>query len=198
MCAVHIRNRGHLPHWESSHGIYFVTFRLADSLPQSTIRRICDVEDAKPLEERHFSKQLEDYLDCGTGSCYLKQPEFAELVVHAFRKFDGIRYRMLAWCVMPNHVHAVFQPLKGHALAGILHTWKSFTALQINRRLGRSGALWQKEYYDHLIRDGEQLKRALRYTVENPVKAGLRDWPYVYVSAAALGGEAGKNVARSA
>ena len=196
MSAVRIRNRGHLPHWESSHGIYFVTFRLADSLPQSAIREICHKEDAKPPEEQLLSRQSKDYLDQGAGSCCLRQPEIAKLVVCALRKFDGVRYRMLAWCVMPNHVHVVFQLLNGHDLAKILHTWKSFTGLEINRWLGRSGALWQKEYYDHLIRDREQLTRALRYVAENPERAGLRNWPYVYVSAEAFGGEMGSNVAR--
>jgi len=77
-----------------------------------------------------------------------------------------------------------------------LHAWKSFTGVEINRQLSRSGVLWQKEYYDHLIRNGEQLKRAIRYTAENPAKAGMREWPYVYVSAEAFGGPAGRDVSK--
>ena len=89
---------------------------------------------------------------------------------------------------MPNHVHAVFQAAAGYRLDQILHSWKSFSASEINRRLGRAGAVWQREYYDHLIRDGEQLRRAVCYTVENPVKAGLEDWPFVYMSDEVFGG----------
>jgi putative transposase len=86
--------------------------------------------------------------------------------------------------------------LDGHDLAGILRAWKSFTSVGINRSLSRSGVLWQKEYYDHLIRSGEQLKRAIRYTVENPLKAGMKKWPYVYASAEAFGGPPNLDVSK--
>jgi len=195
MPSGRIRNRGHLPHWETGRGIYFVTFRLAVSLPQTVLRKLLQAEQAKPVEERRLASQVEDYLDSGAGSCCLFRPEIAGLVADALRKFDGIRYRLLAWCVMPNHVHAVFQPNKKFELAGILHSWKSFTALEINRRLSRTGAFWQKEYYDHLIRDGDQLDRAIAYTAENPARAKLKDWPFVYVSAEAFGGGSRVDVA---
>ena len=191
-----IRNRGYLPHWESEGGIYFVTFRLADSLPQPVIRALRADEISKPKEQQRMAKKLEDFLDRGAGACVLSQPGIAGLVASALKKFDGVRYRMLAWCVMPNHVHVVFLPLEGHELAQILHTWKSFTAVEINRQLSRSGPLWQKEYYDHLIRDGEQLKRAIRYTVENPLRAGMKKWPYVYASAQSFGGPENLDVSK--
>jgi len=192
-----IRNRGYLPHWESEHGIYFVTFRLADSLPQSVIRALRVDEISKPKEQQRMAKKLEDFLDRGAGACVLSQPCIAGIVASALKKFNGVRYRMLAWCVMPNHVHVVFQPLEEHELAEILHAWKSFTAVEINRKLSRSGPLWQKEYYDHLIRDGMQLKRAVRYTVENPARAGMRRWPYVYASAESFGGPANVDISRA-
>jgi len=153
-------------------------------------------EISKPKEERRLAKKLEDFLDQGAGACVLRQPHTADIVASALRKFDGIRYRLLAWCVMPNHVHIVFQPLMQFELAGILHAWKSYTSVEINRQLSRSGALWQKEYYDHLIRDGEQLTRAIRYTAENPAKAGMKKWPYVYVSAEAFGGPVGRDISK--
>jgi len=196
MRGSRIRTRGYLPHWESEGGIYFVTFRLADSLPQSVLRALQMSEIQEPKEEPQLAKKLEDFLDQGAGACVLGHPRIAEIAASALRKFDGTRYRMLAWCVMPNHVHVVFQPSKEDDLPGILHAWKSFTGVEINRRLSRSGALWQKEYYDHLIRDGEQLNRAIRYTAENPAKAGMKNWPYVYVSAEAFGGPAGQDVSR--
>jgi REP element-mobilizing transposase RayT len=191
-----VRSRGYLPHWESDGGIYFVTFRLADSLPQSVIREIRRDKHLKPEEQGRLAKELEDFLDQGAGACVLKQPRMADIVASALRKFDGVRYWMLAWCVMPNHVHVVFQPSEQHGLAKILHTWKSFTSVEINRQLSRSGPLWQKEYYDHLIRDATQLKRAIRYTVENPARAGIRKWPYVYASAEAFGGPAKLDVSK--
>ena len=143
-----------------------------------------------------MAKKLEDFLDRGAGACVLSQPCIADIIASALKKFDGVRYRMLAWCVMPNHVHVVFQPLEGHELAQILHAWKSFTAVEINRKLSRSGPLWQKEYYDHLIRNGEQLKRAVRYTVENPLRAGIKEWPYVYASAESFGGPANVDISK--
>jgi len=192
-----IRNRGYLPHWESEGGIYFVTFRLADSLPQSVIRELRRTELVKPKEEQRLARKLEDLLDKGVGSCILRQPRIADIAASALRQFDGARYRLLAWSVMPNHVHVVFQPLGKYELAGILHAWKSFTGVEINGQISRSGPLWQKEYYDHLIRDGKQLTRAIRYTAENPLKAGMKDWPYVYVSAEAFGGPANLDISKS-
>lgn len=192
-----IRNRGYLPHWESEDGIYFVTFRLADSLPQSVIRELRRTEFVKPKEEQRLARKLEDFLDQGAGAGILRQPPVADIVASALRQFDGTRYRLLAWCVMPNHVHVVFQPLGECDLAGILHAWKSFTGVEINRQLSRSGPLWQKEYYDHLIRDGSQLKRAIRYTAENPLRAGMKNWPYVYVSAEAFGGPTNVDISKS-
>jgi REP element-mobilizing transposase RayT len=171
--TAHLRNRGYLPHLESERGIYFVTFRLADSLPQAVLDDLQLQYLSKPEKERHLSKEIEEYLDRGAGSCCLSTPSAATIVASALRKFDGSRYQLLAWCVMPNHVHAVFQPLAGHALAQVLHSWKSFTGKEIKRQLNREGSVWQKEYYDHLIRGGNQLTRAIRYTAENPVRAGL-------------------------
>jgi len=194
MRGSRIRTRGYLPHWETEGGIYFVTFRLADSLPQSVVRELRRGELVKPKEERRLARKLENFLDQGAGTCILREPRIADIVASALRQFDDTRYRMLAWCVMPNHVHVVFLPLGEYDLAEILHAWKSFTGVEINRQLSRSGPLWQKEYYDHLIRDGEQLKRAIRYTVENPVKAGMTKWPYVYSSAETCGGPARRDV----
>jgi REP element-mobilizing transposase RayT len=194
--SAHLRSRGYLPHLESERGIYFVTFRLADSLPQTVLDDLQLKELAKPPEERNYSKEVEEYLDRGAGSCCLSIASAATIVASALRKFDGNRYRLLAWCVMPNHVHVIFQPFAGHALARILHSWKSFTAKEIKRESNRGGAVWQKEYYDHLLRDGDQLTRAVRYIAENPARAGLSDWPHVYVSAGAFGGQEGQEVGR--
>jgi REP element-mobilizing transposase RayT len=125
-----------------------------------------------------FSARIERHLDSGAGSCALAKPNIASMVADAIRHFDKSRYRLLAWCVMPNHVHVVVRLFPGQELAAVIHSWKSFTGKQINRSLGRSGPLWGREYYDHLIRDGEQLSRILRYVANNPIKAGLKEWPW--------------------
>jgi REP element-mobilizing transposase RayT len=135
-----------------------------------------------------YSEKVERYLDAGYGSCYMKNGRVAELVTNALRHFEGRRYALAAWCVMPNHVHVVVQPFAGVAggpsmplseLPDILHSWKSFTAKETNALLRRSGDFWQAEYYDHLIRDSADFRHAVRYVLDNPIKAGLKNWKWV-------------------
>jgi putative DNA methylase len=121
---------------------------------------------------------VDTYLDAGHGECFLREPDIAELVAGALRHFDGQRYELRAWVVMPNHVHGVVWPMPSHTLSEILHSWKSFTASQANRRLNRIGQdFWQTESYDHLVRDDEDLHRCCHYTTMNPVDAGLCERP---------------------
>lgn len=101
------------------------------------------------------------------------------MVANAIEHLNGKDYRLLAWVVMPNHVHLVFKLLPGRSLSRTLHSLKSFTAKKVNTLLGRNGALWQREYYDRLIRDEAELERAIEYVRENPLKAGLTDWKWV-------------------
>jgi REP element-mobilizing transposase RayT len=194
---VLIRNRGYLPHWQSPHAIYSVIFRLSDSLPASVLDSLHNERDIifnairKAGRELSLSERLnmarliadsvDTYLDQGAGSCVLADPRAASIVANALRFFDGERYRLHAWCVMPNHVHGVFEPHEGHALDKILHSWKSFTANEINKALKRSGTLWQRESYDHLVRDERDFDRAVEYVANNPAKAGLIDWEWVGV-----------------
>ena len=195
---VERRFRGYLPHLEGPNRAYFVTFRLADSLPpevqqkirerRSKILRAQRAGNATTAEARVRPAQdagvtvraIEEALDRGSGACYLRRNEVAATVASALQHFDGQRYRLYAWCVMPNHVHAVLEPLRGWKLAQILHSWKSFSAHRANAILNRSGELWQREYYDRLLRDGREFLRAVQYVARNPVKAGLRDWPWVW------------------
>jgi REP element-mobilizing transposase RayT len=128
-----------------------------------------------------IADSVDKYLDQGSGSCVLINPGAAGIVADALRFFDGERYGLHAWCVMPNHVHAVFEPLAGHTLEKILHSWKSFTANEINKALKRSGTLWQTESYDHLVRDEKEFERVVGYVANNPAKAGLVDWEWVGV-----------------
>lgn len=191
------KRRGtYLPHWTREGSAYAVTFRLADSLPRPVLeawvferRNIIRTAEqvGRPLSEQEeqrlqklHSERVEAYLDAGHGHCWLRQPAVAQIVADAMRHFDSQRYTLHAWCIMPNHVHTIVEPLPGHELPGILHSWKSFTAKAANRILSKTGEFWQTEYYDHLIRDEGDYAHALRYLLENPVVAGLRDWPWVW------------------
>jgi REP element-mobilizing transposase RayT len=133
-------------------------------------------------QHRRRARRLEEYLDSGSGACWLSNSKIAAVVADALRHFNCSYYWLHAWCVMPNHVHVLLEPLPGHPLSDILHSWKSFSAKEANRILYRSGPFWQREYYDHLIRNSDEFTRAVRYVSENPEKAGLRNWPWVWVA----------------
>ena len=194
---VKIRDRGRLPHWEKEGAIYFITFRLADSLPKSVLNSIeserqaivttaNQLHRALSADERRKLQRLstpiiEQFLDNGAGACHLRNPMIADELANTLRHFDLRRYRLFAWCIMPNHVHIVVRPLPGEKLAAVVHSWKSFSAKQANRILGMRGTFWQREYYDHLIRDEGEFVRAVRYVAENPGKANLKDWKWVWV-----------------
>jgi REP element-mobilizing transposase RayT len=121
---------------------------------------------------------LDKYLDAGYGSCFLRNPSIAELVSSALGFFDGERYKLFAWCVMPNHVHSVVQPMDGYELSGVMHSWKSYTARQANIMLGRSGKFWRQEYFDRIVRDERELGDSIEYVYANPDKAGLKGWKW--------------------
>ena len=194
--TVTIRDRGRLPHWEMDSGLYFVTFRLADSLPQELLERVGSEREAILARARQlqrelsadeqrrlallFSREIERRLDLGAGACWLRHTKVAKVVADALNFFQAKRYRLLAWCIMPNHVHVVTKLLPGQRLAAVAHSWKSFTAKEANRILERSGHFWGREYYDHLVRNEEELARMVRYVLNNPAKAGLKDWPWTW------------------
>ena len=192
---VNKRNGAYLPHWTQAEAIYAVTFRLADSLPANVLeqwrieRDKIDQNAASQGREptsyeqqeldRLNSEKVESYLDAGHGQCYLRESNIAELVANALKHFDSQRYDLIAWAVMPNHVHAVVKPREGFDLPGILHSWKSYTANKANELLERTGAFWQTESYDHLIRDENDFRNQVNYILSNPAKAGLKNWPWV-------------------
>jgi len=116
------------------------------------------------------------------GSCVLKRPEAARIVQDTLLHFEGVRYHLLAWCVMSNHVHVVVTPKDDHKLCDILHSWKSFTAQKINKLSGKKGPLWERESFNHLVRKAEHVDAFAEYTNENPVDAGFvkrpQDWAF--------------------
>jgi hypothetical protein len=186
LSEIDIRTGGNLPHWEQGSVWYFVTFRLADALPRDVVgkiqqqreqwRRTHDLRNLsrEELAEYHqlFSARYEQLLHAGIGSCVLRDPPSADIVHGALGYFGGRRYDLDEYVVMPNHVHVLVKPLADHGLAEILHSWKSYTANQLNRRLGRTGQLWQHESYDHIVRNEPAMEAIRRYIRENPKVAG--------------------------
>jgi len=175
------KHRHNLPHWQQGDTWIFLTYRLADSLPESKLlawqkeRRTWLEHHPEPWDERtegeyheRFATGIDQWLDQGHGSCLLKHPENSQIIADAFRHFDGNRYRLGPFVVMPNHVHLLFQPLGKHQLPDLVHTWKRFTAREINKLGNRSGALWQADYWDRLIRSEKHFQWASDYILRNP------------------------------
>lgn len=204
----------YLPHWQPKGREYFVTFRLAGSLPTNVVndlrhRRkewLKKAEDQKPdphtpgwqpgIQERiqlKIFKKYEAHLDKGkTGPIWLKQSRVADIVKESIHYRDQKVYDLYAYCIMSNHVHLVFKHLinskktkeEKFPITNILMNLKRYTARECNKILDRSGAFWQPESYDRVIRNRDELERIIDYTLNNPVKAGLtsywKDWPHNY------------------
>lgn len=207
----------HLPHYQSPGATYFVTFRLKDSLPKEVLAQLLEereiekrvIQQTKSKEEQlikffEFQKKyfghFDEFLDrASDGPFWLKNPGIASITSEAIHFRDSKMYDLLAFCIMPNHIHMVFELLRGlsdashvgrrdsspYIVTNIVENLKWYTALEANRALGRRGAFWQHESYDHVIRDDNELQTFIRYVIENPVKAGLvqhwRDWKWTYV-----------------
>jgi putative DNA methylase len=185
-------SRGYLPHLEMPGLIQFISFRLEDAMPVETLKTWQQELRLIPAEKqkRELRMRIEKYLDAGHGSCFLKEPRIARLVENALLFFDGNRYRLLAWVVMPNHVHVLIETLENHPLSGVIQAWKSYTSSTANQMLGRQGNFWQRDYFDRYIRDDGHLQACVEYIHQNPVKAGLVKRPeaWVYSSANRLAG----------
>jgi type I restriction enzyme R subunit len=196
---------GNLPHWYQPGVTYFVTFRTDDSLPTEVaelwyrrrkdwLRRRGINPDApgwqvqlRLLAERDqcefhnmFSREFMEYLDRGYGKCVLREQAIAQIVAESLRHFDGDRYHLGDFVVMPNHVHVLVCLLGQTEIQKQCYSWKKFTATQINRELSQSGRFWQEESFDHLVRSPEQFDYLRQYIAENPHAANLRDGEYLY------------------
>jgi putative transposase len=178
----------HLPHWRQEGATYFVTFRLSDSLPQVKLDELANRrreweqrypppwgKEALERLAREHATYVEKWLDQGMGSCLLKEPTFALYLTEAMHHFDGERYELDAYVVMPNHVHAIVRPLActQHPLETIVGSWKQFSGKRMNWRAGTKGNQWQPESYDRIVRDEEHLYRCLQYIGRNPANARL-------------------------
>jgi putative transposase len=173
------RERGYLPHYDELNKVQSLTLRLFDSLPANITKSI---ELLKKLKGAEYANRIaEKYLDRGYGSCWLKDPRIAQILVDAIFFFDGRRYILHEWNIMPNHFHSLFHTLS-HSLGSIIRSWKQRTSTEANKILGRTGSLWHTDYWDRFIRNERHYENEVDYILENPVKAGLvaraEDWPF--------------------
>lgn len=198
---------GNLPHWYQPGVTYFITFRTADSISaevaelwyrrrddwllrhgidarqstwQMAFRRL--PEGLQKEFHATFSHEYLEYLDRGHGACPLRRPELNNIVAESLRHFDGDRYHLGDFVVMPNHVHLLVSLLRCCDVEEQCYSWKKFTAAKINRALGRHGRFWQEESFDHLVRSPAEFDHLRRYISDNPRKAKLHPGEYVSYS----------------
>ncbi len=223
-------SKRHRPHIHPPDSILFVTYRLAGSIPKAIVRqykakkewldnqlkRINNeahesnspkmkkwLEDAEDFNRAWFLK-FEDILHkASVGPMWMKDERIADLVADSLRKLDGDAYRLDAYSVMSNHVHAVFKPFLSErelhqsfdpegrliftsqhpSLSRIMQSLKGPTARECNRVLSRTGQFWEHESFDHVVRESKFFQ-AIKYVLNNPVKAGLvgdwRKWRWNY------------------
>jgi REP element-mobilizing transposase RayT len=162
--SINWRSRGYLPHFDAQGMQQHIVFGLADSLP-------CD----HAMDQRDALTAYDAMLDRNIGRCALRDPVCASSVQQALLHGDGRDYRLLAWCVMPNHVHVVIE--QDGELAGTVRRWKTWSARRINARLNTSGRVWRREYFDRFARNEKQLGVMIEYVENNPVAAGLISTP---------------------
>lgn len=176
--TVNISYSGNLPHWNQDNVLQFVTSRLADSLPQAKLREINELKEAwqklhpKPwtpeelMEYEDIIESVQEWLDAGYGECVLKYKYSQDIIESALRHFDGIRYELYDFIIMPNHIHVLMIPGSGYEVDQIMHSIKSYTSNLINKFLGRTGKLWQRESFDRMIRgvgDYESKRNYIRH-----------------------------------
>jgi REP element-mobilizing transposase RayT len=177
-------SRGYLPHFDGIEIPQFITIHLADSIPQKVIKRWKEeLKWLKYEQERILvQRRIEKYLDQGYGEALLKHTSVASMVQDSLLKFDGARYHLFAWVVMPNHVHSLMTRFENYELKDILHSLKSYTAHEANKMLHRRGQFWIEDYFDRYIRNQEHFRKTVQYIENNPVKARLcekpSDWPF--------------------
>jgi putative transposase len=199
----YVVRHGSLPHWNQPGVTYFVTFRTADSVPQSLLRswhrrrdewlRRHGVDSTGDWKEqlisrpeislqyhKTFTRPFMDYLDRGYGECLLRDERAARIVANTLQHFEGERYHLGDFVVMPNHVHLLVCLIGTTEIESKCRSWKKYSACEINRLFGRTGRFWQEESFDHLVRSPEQFEHFERYIADNPKKARLRTGEYLH------------------
>jgi len=192
------------PHWSQAGAVVFVTFRTYDSIPKEVLNRwdrekndwmirhghsaekhwskilptLSDQQRAK--FQKQFQRSREDFLDTCHGRCLLRRGELAKIVADSLLHFDGQRYRMGDFVVMPNHVHLLAAFLSSEEMRKQFDSWMHYTAFRIHQQIDEKGHFWQYEPFDHLVRSAEQYEYLRGYIADNPTKAKLKDGEYLY------------------
>jgi putative transposase len=181
---IHVYHR-HLPHWRQEGATYFVSFRLADALPQNIVRYLRQLRNDWQRKTPHptnddweqialeITRRTEAWCDRGYGKCWFNNPVWSRELHDRLLHFHNVRYHCGCHVVMPNHCHAILRPFDGFLLEDILQGVKSIVAKRILLAKGLSGPLWQDESFDRIIRDVDHLWRAVQYIGSNPRRAHL-------------------------
>lgn len=159
-------SRGYIPHFDSPETIQHIVFRTYGSLPKF-------LTEALPVDPAPRRTAIDSLLDRCKHGVALLDPAAAQIVEQSLLSFDRTRYDLLAWCIMPNHVHVVINPHEGHRIGDLVQSWKTFTGRAINRASGKAGPFWAPDYFDRFMRDENHLAQTLQYVEANPVRAGL-------------------------
>ncbi|MBI9031147.1 transposase [bacterium] len=170
--------RSGIPHYDCDKVYQSITLRLHDSVPQHVIEQWKDElyfeklssKDSKAY--RDLQRKIFTYEDNGYGECYLKIPAIKKIVEDAFKYFDKVKYDLIEYVIMPNHVHVLILPYQGQSLPAIIHSWKSFTAKKANKILNRTGKFWMEDYYDRYIRDVNHFDKVVKYIRNNGKEKG--------------------------
>lgn len=178
---IDIHDSRDLPHWDQRMKFQFVTFRLADSLPKSKVEELKLIKDKfEQVNPKPWTEQirLQYYkligpienrlLDNGFGSCILKIKNVRSVLSSSIMYFDNVKYEVIAFVIMPNHVHILLRLLESHTISECMHSIKSYSAKMINRLLNDTGSIWMKEYFDRMIRGEDHLRHCINYIIENP------------------------------
>jgi len=180
-------HRRNLPHLYFNDGIYFITSRLINSIPIEKLEQLKnETKNISDEKQKRLFKKYDVLMDSGEyGEKYLKNPKCAEIVKDTLHYPDGKEYKLICYCIMPNHFHMVFELLQNNkGISKIMQSIKRISARDCNKILSRSGAFWQDESFDRWVRDEKELYFVIRYILLNPVNAGLvndwKDWKYTY------------------
>jgi REP element-mobilizing transposase RayT len=177
-------SRGYLPHFDGGEICQFITLHLGDSLPQEVwLRWKAELEYEKNEKAKLLLyERFDNYLDEGYGECRLRNDRIAAIVQESLLHSDAMRYKLISWVIMPNHIHCLIKPISNWSLSETMKRFKSYTAHEANKALGKSGKFWQEDYFDRYIRNLEHFENTVTYIENNPVKARLckkvSEWKY--------------------
>jgi len=186
--------RRNLPHIQPDDGLFAITYRIKGAIPQSVIDYYEEeyekaiIKSKVEFQASELFFEISDlYLDRGESHNYLLRDNISKIVVSSLKYYDGRYYKLIAYCIMSNHVHLIVdkQGFEDASLSSVFGSIKGYSAKLINKELGREGHFWSAEIYDHLVKSDTELEKQIKYVLNNPVKAGLvgdwRKWDYTFV-----------------